>query len=82
MREFLETHWGDLVALLVLYTGIALAVLVPDSHMGESLALAGMAALKLRTGVPLRKQQRQRGQPARTRTHHPDRSPSAQREIP
>ncbi|MCL6566122.1 MAG: hypothetical protein K6U09_06835 [Acidobacteriia bacterium] len=82
MREFLETHWGDLVALLVLYTGIALAVLVPDSHMGESLALAGMAALKLRTAVPLRKPQRQRGQKLRTRSRALDRSAAASRGTP
>jgi hypothetical protein len=48
MRDFIESHWGDLIALLVLYTGIAMVVLFPSSHMGESLALAGMAALKLR----------------------------------
>ncbi len=51
MREFIECHWGDLIALLVLYTGIAMAMLFPESHMGESLALAGMAALKLRSGA-------------------------------
>lgn len=82
MREFLETHWGDLVALLVLYTGITLAVLVPDSHIGESLALAGMAALKLRSGVPLRIQQRQRGQKARTRNRTSDPSAAASRGTP
>ncbi len=82
MREFLETHWGDLVALFVLYTGIFLAVLIPSSHIGESLALAGMAALKLRTGVPLRKPRRPRGQKSRNRKPNPDHSASASRNTP
>ncbi|MCL6480301.1 MAG: hypothetical protein K6U02_01105 [Firmicutes bacterium] len=81
MREFIETHWGDLVALLVLYTGIFLAVLIPSSHIGESLALAGMAALKLRTGVPLRTPQRPRGETARDRRSNPDPSASAPRKT-
>jgi hypothetical protein len=79
MREFIETHWGDLVALLVLYTGIFLAVLIPSSHIGESLALAGMAALKLRTGVPLRKPRRPRGEKTWDRKPNPDPSASALR---
>ena len=49
VREFVESHWGDLIALLVLYTGIAMGILFPQSHLGESLVLAGMAALKLRS---------------------------------
>ncbi len=55
MREFIETHWGDLIGLLLLYTGIGIALwaaCVPAaqiaSHLGESLVLAAMGILKLR----------------------------------
>ncbi len=54
--NFIEEHWGDLIGLLLLYTGIALAVMAafvapgsqPLTHLGESLVLAGMGVLKLR----------------------------------
>jgi hypothetical protein len=55
MREFIESHWGDLIGLLLLYTGISIALwaaCVPAaqvaSHLGESLVLAAMGILKLR----------------------------------
>ena len=55
MRDFVETHWGDLIGLLLLYTGITIALwaaCVPAaqvaSHLGESLVLAAMGILKLR----------------------------------
>jgi hypothetical protein len=55
MREFVESHWGDLIGLLLLYTGITIALwaaCVPAaqvaSHLGESLVLAAMGILKLR----------------------------------
>lgn len=55
MREFIESHWGDLIGLLLLYTGITIALwaaCVPAaqvaSHLGESLVLAAMGILKLR----------------------------------
>lgn len=55
MREFIESHWGDLIGLLLLYTGICIALwaaCVPAaqvaSHLGESLVLAAMGILKLR----------------------------------
>lgn len=56
MRNFIETHWGDLIGLLLLYTGILLALLAavykpnaePIAHLGESLVLAGMGVLKFR----------------------------------
>lgn len=55
MREFIESHWGDLIGLLLLYTGIAIALWAAcapavqvASHLGESLVLAAMGILKLR----------------------------------
>lgn len=55
MREFIESHWGDLIGLLLLYTGITIALwaaCVPAaqvaSNLGESLVLAAMGILKLR----------------------------------
>jgi len=49
MRGWIDAHWGDLIALLVLYTGILMAILQLGGHLPESLVLAGMAGLKLRT---------------------------------
>lgn len=54
--RFIENHWGDLIGLLLLYTGVVLALLSathlsnaqPVTHLGESLVLAGMGVLKLR----------------------------------
>jgi hypothetical protein len=54
--NFIEEHWGDLIGLLLLYSGIALALAAalmqpgaqPLTHLGESLVLAGMGVLKLR----------------------------------
>lgn len=54
--RFIEDHWGDLIGLLLLYTGVVLALLStthlgnaqPVTHLGESLVLAGMGVLKLR----------------------------------
>jgi hypothetical protein len=54
--NFIEEHWGDLIGLLLLYTGIVLAIVAalvqPGgqslTHLGESLVLAGMGVLKLR----------------------------------
>ena len=56
MRHFIETHWGDLIGLLLLYTGILLALLAavyqpsaqPITHLGESLVLAAMGVLRFR----------------------------------
>ncbi|MGH9816028.1 MAG: hypothetical protein ACRD5F_06450 [Candidatus Acidiferrales bacterium] len=55
MRDFIEIHWGDLIGLLLLYTGIAIVVWAACaassqalSHLGESLVLAAMGVLKLR----------------------------------
>lgn len=55
MRDFIESHWGDLIGLLLLYTGICIALWVAcvpaaqvASHLGESLVLAAMGILKLR----------------------------------
>jgi hypothetical protein len=70
--RFMEEHWGDLIGLLLLYTGIALALFAAGSlggaqsitHLGESLVLAGMGVLKLRgksesNGHHRREEQRQ-----------------------
>jgi len=54
--RFLENHWGDLIGLLLLYTGVGLVLISathlgsaqPVSHLGESLVLAGMGVLRLR----------------------------------
>ena len=54
--RFIEEHWGDLIGLLLLYTGIVLALFAAAqlngaqtvTHLGESLVLAGMGVLKLR----------------------------------
>lgn len=54
--RFIEEHWGDLIGLLLLYTGIALALCAATrlegaqavTHLGESLVLAGMGVLRFR----------------------------------
>ena len=54
--RFVSSHWGDLIGLLLLYTGVVLALVAatllsgsqPITHLGESLVLAGMGLLKLR----------------------------------
>lgn len=58
MRTFIEAHWGDLIGLLLLYTGVSLvlwatctAAVEPAKHLGESLVLAAMGVLKLRGDV-------------------------------
>jgi hypothetical protein len=55
MRAFIESHWGDLIGLLLLYTGVSLVLWAtcagaaePAKHLGESLVLAAMGVLKLR----------------------------------
>ncbi len=52
MKEFLNAHWGDLLALYILHLGIGLVVFYhADSdvaHIGESLVLAGMATMRFR----------------------------------
>ena len=49
LRDWIDQRWGDLVAMLILYTGIFIMVKGWGGHIGESLVLAGMAGLKLRT---------------------------------
>jgi hypothetical protein len=49
--HFVESHWGDLVALLVLCAGIGLVVFGPHEkaqHLGEALSAAALVGLKLR----------------------------------
>lgn len=49
MREFVDVHWRDVVGLIVLYTGVALVLFNPEVGLGEQLAFAGVATLKLET---------------------------------
>ena len=56
--QFVESHWGDLVGLLLIYTGIVVMFVasgygvdagIADSA-GKGLVGAGLVALKLRSG--------------------------------
>jgi hypothetical protein len=53
-RDWVDSHWGDLVALLLLALGVSLVVVCAEGsravHLGESLVLAAVAALKLNPG--------------------------------
>jgi hypothetical protein len=52
MRTFLENHWGDLIGLLILYTGIFMLYTSLGnplvSQNGAALILGAMVALKMR----------------------------------
>lgn len=52
MRSFLENHWGDLIGLLILYTGIFMLYTSLGnplvSQNGAALILGAMVALKMR----------------------------------
>jgi hypothetical protein len=52
-RDWVDSHWGDLVALLLLALGILLVVFAAEDsravHLGEALVLAAVATLKLNT---------------------------------
>jgi len=48
LAEFIARHWGDVIALLILYTGIALVVHSGQEKLGEMLISASLLALKLR----------------------------------
>jgi hypothetical protein len=55
MRSFVETHWGDLVALLVLSAGIVLVAFGPHEkaqQLGEALSAAALIGLRLRATSP------------------------------
>jgi hypothetical protein len=55
MNCFVETHWGDLVALAVLAVGVILVVFGPHEralHLGEALTAAALVGLKLRSASP------------------------------
>lgn len=47
--EWVDSHWGDMIGLLVMYTGVFLVVKGWGAHTGEALVLAGMGVLKLKT---------------------------------
>jgi hypothetical protein len=52
-RDWVDTHWGDVVALGILLLGVSLVVWGPQNtraeNLGEALVLAAIAALKLKT---------------------------------
>ena len=52
MKDFINSHWGDLAALYILHLGLALVIFFHAdsdvSHVGESLILAGMATLRFK----------------------------------
>lgn len=51
-RHFIETHWGDLIALHLIYLGIAIVYFAKGnsdySHIGESLILSGGMTLRFK----------------------------------
>ncbi len=49
MKDFVDEHWRDLVGIGVLYTGVAITLINPEAALGQSLAMAGLATLKLTT---------------------------------
>lgn len=48
VADFVARHWGDVIALLILYTGIVLVVAYGQEKLGEALITASLLALKLR----------------------------------
>jgi len=48
VADFVARHWGDVIALLILYTGIVLVVYYGHEKLGEALITASLLALKLR----------------------------------
>jgi len=46
--DFVARHWGDVIALLIFYTGIVLVVHFGQDKLGEALITASLLALKLR----------------------------------
>jgi hypothetical protein len=56
VRRFIEQHWGDLIALHLLYLGIAIIILFHAdehiAHVGEGLVLTGMATLRFKGVLP------------------------------
>lgn len=49
MKEFVDTHWRDIVGLFILTIGIAIGIFKPESPLGLPLVMSGMTALKLPT---------------------------------
>lgn len=52
-RDWVDSHWGDLVALGILLLGVGLVIWSAEQsrpqQLGEALVLAAVAALKLNT---------------------------------
>lgn len=46
--EFWQSKWGDLVALLILFTGVTLYV-QGFNDLGQSLVMAGLVGCKLKS---------------------------------
>lgn len=48
MHDFVYDKWGDIVALLIIYSGLAVVVLAPIAKdTGIGLVMAGIGFLKL-----------------------------------
>ena len=48
MHDFLYDKWGDIVALLIIYSGLAVVILAPAAkETGIGLVMAGIGFLKL-----------------------------------
>ncbi len=52
MRNFVDEHWRDIVALVIFFTGVAISLITPEARegLGMTLVVAGLAILKLPTG--------------------------------
>lgn len=52
MGDFIERHWGDLIALYIVHLGIVIIWQAHGdsdlAHVGESFILAGVAALRFK----------------------------------
>lgn len=53
MKDFLERHWGDLLALYILHLGLLLIYLAHGdsdiAHVGESFILSGAVTLRFKS---------------------------------
>jgi hypothetical protein len=55
VRSFLETHWGDILALYLLHLGLLVIYLSKGdsdiSHVGEGLMATGLVTMRFK-GIP------------------------------
>ena len=56
MKNFIEAHWGDLIALHLIYLGLGVIYFAHGntdySHIGESLILSGGMTLRFKGQEP------------------------------